>query len=64
MHLQIEPTPCFICDTALPEAERQIEVLTEIAAKLAVDLALARQELDNLLQERETWFTKTTNGPN
>jgi hypothetical protein len=55
---------CIICDTVLPEAERQIEILTELSAKLAVDLVLARLELDKLLQEREVWFTNSVNGPN
>jgi hypothetical protein len=64
MHLQIEPNPCFICDVALPEAERQIKLLTDLAARLTVDLALARQELNTLLQERQAWFTKTINGAN
>lgn len=53
-----------MCDLILPEADRQIEMLTQLSEKLAVDLALARFELDKLLQEREFWFTNSVNGPN
>ena len=56
--------PCVMCDLILPEADRQIEMLTQLSAKLAIDLALARFELDKLLQEREVWFTNSVNGPN
>lgn len=62
--MQFDPSPCFICDVALPEAEKQVKILTELSAKLVIDLALVREELDKLLQERQTWFTKTINGPN
>jgi len=54
----------MICDVALPEAERQIEVLTEVSAELAVELAIAKKQVDDLLQEKKKWFTKTINGPN
>jgi len=48
----------------LLEAERQIEILTKFCTRLALDLSLARHELDRLLQKEQVCVTNLFNGPN
>lgn len=51
-------------EVMLLEAERQIEMLTRLCTRLALDLSLARLELDKLLQKEQVCATNLFNGPN
>lgn len=51
-------------EVMLLEAERQIEMLTKLCTRLALDLSLSRLELDKLLQKEQVCVTNLFNGPN
>jgi hypothetical protein len=55
---------CTLCNAVIPDQAQHIKMLTQMLARLTITLNQTRFELDDLLQQRKDWFTKSINGSN